>query len=84
MHPVGLIKLYVFMQILDIPRKHYTKNGYFPTDTLFSTIKLLWEQRLNRRNYFEQKIIMRNFVQATDYDFHMHAKLQCINMYIYL
>jgi hypothetical protein len=84
MHYVGLLKLSVFMQVLGIQRKHYTKNGYFPKHTFFSTIYLLQEHRLNSRNYSEQEIIMKNFVQATDHDMHMNAKLQCINMYKYL
>jgi hypothetical protein len=53
MHYVGLIKLSIFIQVLIIQRKHYTKNGYFPKYTLFSTIYLLQEQRLNPRNYSE-------------------------------
>jgi hypothetical protein len=75
MHYVGLIKLSIFMQVLGIRRKHYTKNGYFLKYTLFSTIYLLQEQRLNPRNYSEREIIMSNFVQTTDHDVHMHAKL---------
>jgi hypothetical protein len=51
-----------FMQVLDSIRKHYTKNGYFHKHILFSTISLLQEQKLNPRYYFEQEIIMSNFV----------------------
>jgi hypothetical protein len=50
----------------------------------FSTIYLLQEQRLNPRNYSEQEIIMSIFLQDNYHDVHMYAKLQCINMYIYL
>jgi hypothetical protein len=82
MHYVGLIKLSISMHVLGIHRKHYTKNGYFPKHTLFSKIYLLQAKRLNARNYSEQEIIITNFVQATDFDLHMHAKLECINMYI--
>jgi hypothetical protein len=51
-----------FMQVLIIKRVHYTKNDYFSTHTLFSTIHLLQGQRLNSRNYSKQEIIMSNFV----------------------
>jgi hypothetical protein len=42
-----------FMQVLNIKRKHSTKNEYFPKHILFTTIYLLQEQKLNHRNYSE-------------------------------
>jgi hypothetical protein len=51
-----------FMQILNIIRKHYTKNEYFPMPHLFTTIYLLQEQKLNPRNYFGQEINMSYFI----------------------
>jgi hypothetical protein len=44
--------------------------------TLFSTIYLLQEQELNPRIYSKQELIMSIFVQATDHDINMHAKIQ--------
>jgi hypothetical protein len=48
-----LIFLSDFMQVLHIIYKHLTKNEYFSMHTLFSTIYLLQEQKLNHRNYSE-------------------------------
>jgi hypothetical protein len=53
-----------FMQVLNIIRKHYTNNEYFPKHMVFTTIYLLQEQKLNPRNYSEQKINMIYFIQA--------------------
>jgi hypothetical protein len=39
-----------FMQILNINRKHPTKNEYFLMHILFTTIYLLQEQKLNHNN----------------------------------
>jgi hypothetical protein len=50
---MNLIILSNFIQALNINRKHYTKNDYFSRHTLFSTIYLLQEQKLNHRNYSE-------------------------------
>jgi hypothetical protein len=36
-----------FMQVINIKRKHYTKNEYFPNHILFSTTYLLQEQKFN-------------------------------------
>jgi hypothetical protein len=72
------------MQVLNIIRKHYTQNKYFPKSILFSTIYLLQEQKLNPRNYSKQKIIMSNFVQAKDYDMIMYEIFQCMNMHLFL
>jgi hypothetical protein len=51
-----------FMQVLTIIRKHYTNNEYLPKHIVFTMIYLMQKQKLNPRNYFEQKIIMSNFV----------------------
>jgi hypothetical protein len=42
------------------------------------------KQKLNYRNYSEQEIIMRNFVQATEYDVNMHANIEYLDIYIFL
>jgi hypothetical protein len=72
------------MQVLNIKRKHSTKNEYFPKHILFTTIYLLQEYELNHNNYSEQKINMSNFVKAKERDMNMHAKIQCINMHGWL
>jgi hypothetical protein len=72
------------MQVLNIQRKYYTKNEYLPKQTIFTMIYLLYGQKLNPINYPEQKIIMRNFLYATDHDVHMYAKIKCMNMHIFL
>jgi hypothetical protein len=74
MHSMSLNKLSDFMQVLNNIRKHPTKNKYFSEHILFSKIYLLQEQRLNPRNFLEQEINMIMFLQATEYDVHMHAK----------
>jgi hypothetical protein len=50
------------MQVLTIIRKHYTNNEYFSKHIVFTMIYLMQKRKLNPRNYFEQKIIMSNFV----------------------
>jgi hypothetical protein len=47
-------------------------------------IYLLQEQKLNPMNYFEQEIIMSNFVQAKEYAMIMYAKFQYMNMHLFL
>jgi hypothetical protein len=47
-----------FIQVVNIIRKHYTNNEYFPRHIVFTTIYLLQEHKLNPRNYSEHKIIM--------------------------
>jgi hypothetical protein len=51
---------------------------------LFSTVYLLQEQQLNHRNYSEQEIIIRIFVEATGHDINMHAKIQYLILHIFL
>jgi hypothetical protein len=42
------------------------------------------EQKLNPRNYSKQEIIMRNFVQATEYEMYMHAMFEYLDIYLFL
>jgi hypothetical protein len=51
-----------FLQVLYSARKFSTKNSYFPMHKLFYRISLLWEQRLNPRNYSKQELILEIFV----------------------
>jgi hypothetical protein len=73
--------LYDFIRVLKLKRKHPTKDYYFPMHILFFTVCLLQDYIFNPRNYYEQKINMINFVQATDHDVHMYAKMQCTNVH---
>jgi hypothetical protein len=50
----------------------------------FSTIYLLQEQRLNPRNYSNQKLITEIYVRTTANDMNMHAKIQSLSKYKYL
>jgi hypothetical protein len=70
---VRLTRLSNFKQLLNYIRKHTTKSEHLSRHILFTTIYLLQEQKLNHRNYSKQKIIMSNFIQATEYDMDMHA-----------
>jgi hypothetical protein len=58
---MNLNMLYDFMQLLNINRKHPTKNEYFPRHVVFTTICLLQEQKLNPRNYSKQKLNVIKF-----------------------
>jgi hypothetical protein len=51
-----------FIQVVNIIRKHYTNNEYFPRHIVFTMIYLLQEHKLNPRNYSEHKIIMIIFL----------------------
>ncbi len=73
-----------FMQVLTLIRKHYTNNEYFPKHILFTIIYLMQEQKLNPNKYSEKEIIMSNFVQATENDVQMHAKVQGLILHIFL
>jgi hypothetical protein len=81
MHFMYLNVLSDFMKVLNSIRKHSTKNEYFHKHTLFTTIYLLQEQRLNPRTYFEKEINMDNFIQATENDTNMHENFQYLNMH---
>jgi hypothetical protein len=70
------IILSYFMQGLNSTREFATKNYYFPMHILFTTIYLLQEQELNPKIYSKQELIMSTFVQATDHEINMHAKIQ--------
>jgi hypothetical protein len=58
---MNLNKLSDFIQVLNIKRKHYTKNEYFLKHIIFTKIYSLHELKLNHRNYRKHKIIMRKF-----------------------
>jgi hypothetical protein len=73
-----------FLQVLYSTRKFPTKDYYFSKYIPFSPIYLILERDLNARNYPMQELIMNFFVLATDHDMNMHAKIQSMNMHIYL
>jgi hypothetical protein len=50
-----------FIQVVNIVRKHYTNNEYFPKHIVFTTLYLLQEHKLNPRNYSDNKKIMITF-----------------------
>jgi hypothetical protein len=64
--------------------KHPTKKEYFPNYIIFSKIYLLQEQKLNHRNYSEQELNMRFFLQDNDHDVHMYAKFGGLTFYVIL
>jgi hypothetical protein len=76
-----LIMFFDFIQVLSSARKHYSKNEYFLMHILFFTIYLLEGQQLNHNKKPENEIIMRDFVQATEYDAHMYEKFQYLFLY---
>jgi hypothetical protein len=51
---MNLNMLYDFIQVLINKRKHPTKDDYFSTHMLFTTIYLLQKEKLNCNNYYEQ------------------------------
>jgi hypothetical protein len=84
MHYIHLILTSNFLHVLSSTRKLYTKNYYFSKHKLFSTNSLLQEQRLSLRNYSKQELIIKSFVQPTNHNVNIHAKIQFICMYRYL
>jgi hypothetical protein len=74
MHFMSLVMFPDFIQVLNSINKHPIKIEHVCKHTLFATNYLLQEQKLNCRNYSEQKLNMSNFVQTTEYDVHMYAK----------
>jgi hypothetical protein len=50
-----------FMKVLNIKRKHPTKNEYFHKHIAFTIIYLLQEQKIKHRNYSEQEINVNFF-----------------------
>jgi hypothetical protein len=77
MHFVHLILLSDYIPVQTSRNEHYTKKEYFLKQILFSIIYLLLEWELNHNNHSEQELIMSIFVQATEYEVNMYAKL-CI------
>jgi hypothetical protein len=73
-----------FMHVLNIERKHSTKNEHLSRHILFTPIYFLQKQKLNHNNYSEPKINMRHFIQAKEYDMNMNAKIQCMDMHGFL
>jgi hypothetical protein len=51
---------------------------------VISTIYLLQEQQLNHNKWYENKIIIRDFVQATEHGVHTHAKFGNLIFYGFL
>jgi hypothetical protein len=84
MRYMNLNMLYNFIQVLISKRKHPIKDDYFSIHMLFTTIYLLQKQKLNRNNYYEQKINMVYFIQPNEHDMIMHANIQYYNMPIFL
>jgi hypothetical protein len=81
---MSLNKFFDFIHVLYSITKHSVKNEYFSMHILFTTIYLLQEQKLNPRNYSKQELIMNNFVQSTEHDFHMYAQFGGLTFYEYL
>jgi hypothetical protein len=50
MHLINLNMLYDVIQVLNIKRKHSTKNEHFSQHALFSTIYSLQKKKLNHSN----------------------------------
>jgi hypothetical protein len=71
---VNLIMPFDSIQVLNILRKHPTKNEYFCMHILFTIIYLLYKQKLNHENYSAQKLNMGIFVQANEYYVPMYSK----------
>jgi hypothetical protein len=84
MHFMNLIMLSDYMKALNSTRTLPTNNEHFPMHTLFSTIYLWQEQRLNHNHYFGWKINMNYFIQVSGCDLDMHANIQCMNMHGFL
>jgi hypothetical protein len=84
MHLMNLNMLYDFMQVLNIKRKHPTKNEYFPKHLIFTTIYFMQVEKLNRNKYYGKEINMNNFVQTTEHDVHMYAKFGGLTVYEFL
>jgi hypothetical protein len=72
------------MQGLNSTRKSATKNYYFSMHILFTTIYLLQEKELNPRIYYKQELVMNIFVQATEHEINMHAKIQYLILHRFL
>jgi hypothetical protein len=84
MHFMNLIMLYDFIHVINITKKHPIKIEHFSKHTLFATISLLQEHKLNHRNCSEQEINIRNFVQATEHYVHMYANFGGFTFYVFL
>jgi hypothetical protein len=76
--------LHDFIQVIHNIKEYYTKVEYFSKHNLFITIYLLLDYELIHDNNSMQKTIMSNFVQATEYEVHMHAKFEYLDIYRFL
>jgi hypothetical protein len=81
---MNIIMLFDFIRVLNILRKHHTKNEYFCMHILFTIIYLLYKQELIHENYSTQEFNTGNFVQDNEYDVRMYAKFQDVCKYRYL
>jgi hypothetical protein len=81
---MSLNKFSDFIQVLYSIMKHRVKNEYFTMHILFTIIYSLQKQKLNHKQYSEQKINMGNFVQTTKHDVHMYAKFGGLAFYGFL
>jgi hypothetical protein len=72
---MNLTRIYDFLHVLHIKMSYSTKDHYFSTHILFTTIYLLQQQTLTHNHYSEQNINMRYFIQAIEHDVHMYAKI---------
>jgi hypothetical protein len=80
---MNLTRVYDFLQILHIKRGSLPKMIIFPL-MQFTTIYLLQKQKLHYNKYSEHEINMIYFIPATKNDMNMHAKIQCMNMHVFL
>jgi hypothetical protein len=76
--------VYDFLQLLHIRRSYSTKNDYFISHIQFTILYLLQKQKLNHRNYYEQKINKIYFIHVKGYDMNMHAYIPWMNMHGFL
>jgi hypothetical protein len=84
MHYVSLNHFSNFILVLNSMSNHPTKNECFCMHILFTTINLLYKQKLNHENYSAHELDMGNFVQVTEYDMHMYTKFHDVCKYRYV
>jgi hypothetical protein len=76
--------LHDFIWVIYNIKEYYTKVEYFSKHNLFITIYLLLTYKLIHNNNSMQETIMSDFVPATEYEMHMHAKIENLNIYKFL
>jgi hypothetical protein len=53
--------------------------------SIFNLLQFIYyRKKLNYNKYSEQKINMRHFIQANEYDMDMYTKIQHMNMHEFL